>query len=68
MEGKPTSATVSFAQAKAAAQEMGAHTYCETSAKNKTGLKKVFEEAATAGVKNALPPKTGDEQNGCVVS
>lgn len=67
IEGKPTSATVSFAQAKAIAQELGAHNYCECSAKNMTGLKKVFEEAALAGLHSTFPD--GVEKNsGCVVS
>ncbi|XP_076441613.1 cdc42 homolog [Babylonia areolata] len=67
IEGKPSSATVSFSQAKAMAQELGAKNYCESSAKNATGLKKVFEEAAQAGLQNAFPGGV-DRRTSCVVS
>ena len=67
IEGKPTSATVSYAQAKAMAQSLGAHTYCESSAKNMTGLKKVFEEAAAAGLQHAFPGGL-DKHSSCAVS
>lgn len=67
IEGKPTSATVSFGEAKTLAQDLGAHTYCECSAKNMTGLKKVFEEAALAGLHTAFPEGV-DKHGGCVLS
>ena len=67
IEGKPTSATVSFSQAKAMAEELGAYNYCESSAKNMTGLRKVFQDAATAGLQNAFPEGV-DKRNSCVVS
>ncbi|KAL8615527.1 hypothetical protein ACOMHN_028190 [Nucella lapillus] len=67
IEGKPSSATVSFSQAKALAQELGAKTYCESSAKNMTGVRKVFDEAALASLQNAFPGGV-DKRSSCVVS
>lgn len=68
IEGKPSSATVSFSHAKSVAQDLSAHTYCESSAKNLTGLKKVFEEAAVCGLQNAVPGSVGGKRDSCVVS
>ncbi|KAK7469626.1 hypothetical protein BaRGS_00036355 [Batillaria attramentaria] len=68
IEGKPSSATVSFSHAKSVAQDLNAHTYCESSARNLTGLKKVFEEAAVAGLQNALPGSMDGKRDSCVVS
>ena len=67
IDGKPSSATVSFAQGRTAAQSLGTTHYCECSAKNLTGLKKVFEEAVLAGIHSAYPDGM-DKQAGCIIS
>lgn len=67
IEGRSSRDTVSFSQARSAGQELGAITYCECSARNLTGLKKIFEEAAAAGLKKAYPDGM-DKKNGCVLA
>ena len=49
------------------ALELGAFNYCESSAKSMTGMKKVFQDAATAALQNAFPEGV-DKRNSCVVS